>query len=172
MTGKVSIADAAALIEPLGAYLNETWPGQTTVISNYTAYSRFYDWWGVNQAAVDQGTGTDIVVASRLLDGHALSDVSALSSTVGAAVPPGNLANLNLVGGKGVWEALPAGGSDSVSPAWRTAYVEWGKPPRILLEVRILTNSLFQSPWLRGPLSTKRKKRRNWTTSEILLFRR
>lgn len=44
------------------------------------------------------------------------------------ATPMGTLANLNLVAGPGLWAAQPAGGSDSVTPAWRKSYVEYAVP--------------------------------------------
>jgi hypothetical protein len=34
---------------------------------------------------------------------------------------------LYLLGGKGVWDAQPRGGSDAVNPAWRKALGHFGK---------------------------------------------
>ena len=65
-------------------------------------------------------------VGNRLLDGKALSNLTALRKAIEVATPAGTIANLNLIAGPGLWKAKPAGGSDSVTPAWRKAYVEYG----------------------------------------------
>lgn len=71
--------------------------------------------------------GFDYVVGNRLLDGEALSKPQdTLIQTLKDATPPGALININVIGGPGVWNAKPRGGNDSINPAWRKAYVEFG----------------------------------------------
>ena len=72
--------------------------------------------------------GNNNAVGNRLLDAEALSDTTKLRKAIEAATPSGTLANLNLVAGPGLWAAKPAGGSDSVTPAWRKSYVEYAVP--------------------------------------------
>ena len=75
-----------------------------------------------NEAAIGQNRA----IGNRLLDAKALSNLTALRGAMQKATPSGTLANLNLVSGPGLRNAVPAGGSDSVTPAWREAYVEYG----------------------------------------------
>jgi hypothetical protein len=45
-----------------------------------------------------------------------------LKQALMAAIPPQGQLLGNLVAGKKVWDAIPAGGSNAVNPAWRKAY--------------------------------------------------
>lgn len=71
--------------------------------------------------------GGNNAVGNRLLDAKALSDETRLREAIKVATPPGTVANLNFVAGPGTWDAQPAGGSDSVTPAWRKSYIEYGQ---------------------------------------------
>ena len=87
-------------------------------------YPSLYAWYQVNKN--EMPIGGNNAVGNRLLDGQALSNVTVLQAAMKKATPIGTLANLNIVAGPGMWAAKPAGGSDSVTPAWRMAYVEYG----------------------------------------------
>lgn len=91
-----------------------------------TQYSSVYEFYEAikNTAPI----GSNVAVGSRLLDGKALSNATALRAAMDQATPAGTVANLNLVAGPGLWAAEPAGGSVSVTPAWRSAYVEYAVP--------------------------------------------
>jgi hypothetical protein len=88
-------------------------------------YPNLYAWYLVNKNVAP--IGNNLADGNRLLDGKALSNTTALRATMEKATPPGHIANLNLVAGPGLWAAKPAGGSDSVTPAWRKAYIEYGQ---------------------------------------------
>lgn len=87
-------------------------------------YPSLFAWYQVykNQLPI----GENRAIGSRLLDAKALSNLTALRAAMQKATPSGTLANLNLVSGPGLRTAVPAAGSDSVTPAWRDAYVEYG----------------------------------------------
>ena len=89
-----------------------------------TQYSSLYAWYEANKNVAPVGANN--ALGSRLLNHQALSNITALRAAMNKATPPGTIANLNLVAGPGLWAAKPAGGSDSVTPAWRDAYVEYG----------------------------------------------
>lgn len=97
------------------------------VMAVYTPiqYPSLYAWYQDNKNKAP--IGQNVAVGSRLLDAKALSNVTALRAAMQKATPSGMLANLNLVAGPGLRNAVPAGGSDSVTPAWRDAYVEYGE---------------------------------------------
>lgn len=87
-------------------------------------YPSLYAWYQATKNTAPIGKNS--AVGNRLLDGKALSNVTALRAAIKKATPLGTLANLNVVAGPGLWAAKPAGGSISVTPAWRKAYVEYG----------------------------------------------
>jgi hypothetical protein len=113
----------AAAFNPIFTHVEETWPGQfVSGISNRT-YPSFNDFFletsGPNEA------GIDLKIGSRLLDAKALSaDLPALKSALKVAMGgPGGSIMSHLVSGKGVRDAVPRGGSNSVNPAWRKSLV-------------------------------------------------
>lgn len=82
----------------------------------------------MNATANAPGIGIDLINGNRLLDGNALSQPqSVLEEILKEATPPHQSININLISGPGVWNAQPAGGGNSINPAWRTAYAEFGK---------------------------------------------
>ena len=70
------------------------------------------------------------MVGSRLLDTEALTtNLTAVKVALQGFIPQGDgqSASIDLVSGKGVWNAMPRGGSDAVNPAWRKAVVHVSK---------------------------------------------
>ena len=98
-------------------------PGvQVTIVP--TEYPSLFAWYEQNRNL--QPVGSNNAIGNRLLDGPALSNVTALRSAIIKATPRGTITSLNQIAGPGLWSAKPAGGSNSVTPAWRKAYVEYG----------------------------------------------
>ena len=89
-----------------------------------TQYASVYEFFEATKNTAPVGFNN--AVGNRLLDSKALANVTALRAAINKATPPGTVANLNLVAGPGLWAAKPAGGSVSVTPSWRSAYVEYG----------------------------------------------
>ena len=115
-------AQIQALLDPIAAYINQTWPGETSIGSNPpTAYATFYDYWAANP---DHSTpvGIDLLIASRLLDKKALSNPKLSTHLQTAGV--GGL-NLLMVAGPGVHNQPK--GLNAVLPAWRTSYIHMSK---------------------------------------------
>ncbi|OCL06355.1 FAD-binding domain-containing protein [Glonium stellatum] len=119
-----SISAISALFVPIQSYINQSYPQSVFFSAKTYEIPDFYKYYlnYTDTAAV----GSDILVSSRLLDGVALSKpLPVLKKTLKAAIPPGLPANINLISGKGVWNAQPRGGSDAVNPAWRKAYAHF-----------------------------------------------
>ena len=112
-----------ALMAPIYAYLsNAVYAAEITYGASTQAYPDFYSWW--NATMETEASGVDIAIGSRLLDENALTaDSAKLMQALKQAAPAGGLLKGHLVAGRGVKEAVPAGGSDAVNPAWRKAYV-------------------------------------------------
>jgi hypothetical protein len=88
----------------------------------FVTFPSFFSFYSVGNGPLTGGS--DVMLGSRLLDGKALTaNNTALKQAIQLATPPGQVTEMNLVGGKNVWNARPSGGSDAVNPAWRTAYV-------------------------------------------------
>jgi hypothetical protein len=118
------------------ANISATYPNEFLIsVSNVTEYPTFYDWW-----IADNGpyyAGIELVVGSRLLSADALHDVAALETAVKGVLTSetgGGGMNFYFLGGKGIADAVPRGGSDAVNPAWRKALVHAGSyhPPDFL----------------------------------------
>jgi len=88
-----------------------------------TQYPSLYARYLVNKNIAPIGANS--AIGNRLLDGKALTDTTTLRAAMEKATPAGTVANLNFIAGPGLWAAKPAGGSDSVTPAWREAYVQY-----------------------------------------------
>jgi hypothetical protein len=92
-------------------------------------YPDFWAWYNVSNGPLD--AGFDGYLGSRLLDGKALTqNLTALAQAFKAATASGSATMAYLVGGKGVMNAKPRGGSNAVGSAWRKAYVHTGSYPR------------------------------------------
>jgi hypothetical protein len=97
---------------------------QMTVIP--ATYPDFYAWFKDNNGPLDGGF--DGIVGSWLLDEKALtSDLGELKDAIKTFTPEGSTSAPFLVSGKGVWDAVPRGGSNAVNPAWRRALVHYSE---------------------------------------------
>jgi hypothetical protein len=85
-------------------------------------YPDFWAWYQKYNGPLDAGFDTSL--GSRLLDEKALtSNQTAVIEAFKIVTPPGGTTSLDLVSGKGVWNAVPRGGSNAVNSAWRRALV-------------------------------------------------
>jgi hypothetical protein len=109
---------------PIISHIKTTWPDLTW----FNTTAQFPSYFGWFETFYDKFTaGKDEYIGSRLLDRAALTaNVSALQDTL-ERMATGSIAAAYLVGGKGVQNAKPRGGSNAVVPAWRKAYVHASK---------------------------------------------
>lgn len=116
-------ASIAAAIDPILEHINATWPGYFQFATNAITFPSFYDWWAIGNGP--DWAGVDIMVGSRLLPAEALTaNLTALKIALqGFVNPQSEDISVDFVSGKGVWNAVPRGGSDSVNPAWRKAVI-------------------------------------------------
>jgi len=114
-------SNLSATFDPIISHINTTYPGVS--ITNTTKYytTRY-------AAALDShdvsSAGDDLVLGSRLLDAATLNgNQTALKAALKAfaGTGTGSAAGPFLLGGRGVWDAVPRGGSNAVNPAWRKA---------------------------------------------------
>lgn len=117
--------DAAGLLkifDPIITHLSTTWPGASKVTNVTFGFPDFISQFEFNY---DKSiAGLDQVMSSRLLDVETLTRNAtelkeALKTFTGPTSTTGSRAHL--VSGKGVWNAIPAGGKNAVNPAWRKA---------------------------------------------------
>lgn len=97
-------------------------------VKSYGSFLEFFD------VHFDQGlAGNSGLLKGRLLDETVLtSDPEAIVDAIITAQAPSAGMSFYPLGGKGVNEAVPRGGSNSVNPGWRTALVHSCEPPRHL----------------------------------------
>jgi hypothetical protein len=108
-------------LEPIVAYANSAFPRDIAFQINTTDYASFFDWWFPNRDS--SPAGVNAMIGSRLLNADVLSvPFGELKQTLKTASGPLGLNGI-MVAGKGVWDAKPCGGSDSVNPAWRNGTV-------------------------------------------------
>jgi hypothetical protein len=122
VNSSTSVMDTLA---PIWEYITTTYPNQLSFSFSAATYPSFYEWWitfnGPNNA------GANLIVGSHLLDIPSLTaNVTALKEAMRTFTPPGGSSMANMVSGKGVWNAVPRGGSDAVNPAWRKSLVQYG----------------------------------------------
>lgn len=119
-------ADIYKIFKPINDTIQERWPGQVEVVIIIQPYDSFLDWYLENY---DKGeAGDSAYLISRLMDKDLLTkDLDVLSDAIEPALVDGGWLGTYLVAGKGVHEAKPRGGGNSVHPAWRSAYVHAGK---------------------------------------------
>ena len=145
-----------ALLDLVLDHIQATYPINVTRTSRYVP--NYYDWW---KATYPPGAvGTESQLGSRLLDKKALSiPVNEIAPNLAAAY--GDLVILaNLVSGPGVWNAKPAGGLGSMTPAWRKTVVELStcsksfsplpvlaSHPRRITSTNILINTVVPAVW-------------------------
>lgn len=115
-------AEAQKIFKPLNDTIVQRWKGEAKMFVLAQEYPSFYSWVSANYD--EDPTGHSVWLASRLLgDSFLTGDEKAIGNVLwNASGDVGRLA-LFLLGGKGVQNAQPAGGSDAVNPAWRKAYV-------------------------------------------------
>jgi hypothetical protein len=100
-------------------------PGQFIRILTTHTWPDFWAYYNVSNGPRD--AGFDQYLGSRLLDGKALTqNLTALKQAFKATTPSGSSTGAFLVGGHGVQNAKPRGGSNAVNPAWRRAYIHSG----------------------------------------------
>ena len=120
-------ASMTEIFSPIIEYISSAWPG-TYLLNSTTEYPSFYAHFQANHDT--SAAGTDQFLGSRLLSADVLtSNLTALTAAVKGFT--GTLATSGgapfLLGGKGVKNAVPQGGSDAVLPAWRSSLVHFGK---------------------------------------------
>lgn len=111
-----------AIFKPLNDTIMQRWQGDAKMLVSTKEYPSFLAW--IRENYDEDPTGQDLFLASRLLD---TAFVQGDERTIGQTLwdVSGKLSRLAMfvLGGRGVQEAKPAGGSDSVNPAWRRALV-------------------------------------------------
>jgi hypothetical protein len=108
-----------SLLVPVEAYINKTWPGETSIVSSSSSYSSVYEYWSANP---DTSTpnGIDLLIGSRLIDKKALAKPDLATYLQNATQPAVGL-SLLLVGGPGVHSKPQS--LNSVCPGWRSSYI-------------------------------------------------
>ena len=115
-----SIPAFEAIFDPFLNHINNSFAVETTHSTHYAP--NLYNWWKVYYPAGAVAM-VDSQLGSRLLDENALSTpLPELANALQTAYPKLVLLG-NLVSGPGVWNAKPAGGLGSMTPAWRKAVV-------------------------------------------------
>ncbi|KAK4216592.1 hypothetical protein QBC37DRAFT_87669 [Rhypophila decipiens] len=117
---------AEQLFAPIFSHIDTTWPGIFYPAFKTTPYPTFLEWYKVNYD--NSAAGTNSLTGSRLLGEPSLTGNLTLTAEVFKAfanveAPVGGMGTAYLVSGKGVHNAVPRGGGNSVLPAWRKAYV-------------------------------------------------
>lgn len=121
-----SAEDVAKIFNPINDTIRERWPDKVQFYTLVTEYDSWLGWFDKNFDSSQAGGSSYLV--SRLLDGEALTgNPKKLNGALQAAMTSGGTMSAFMVGGKGVQEAKPRGGSNAVNPAWRTAYVHASK---------------------------------------------
>ncbi|CAH0018225.1 unnamed protein product [Clonostachys rhizophaga] len=111
------------ILAPINATVQERFGGEAGIYSEgVKSYNKWLDWFDVNY---DSGTtGGTALMVSRLIDRAPLKDKSdETTQALITAAKAAGLISFYPLGGKGVNEAVPRGGSNSVNPGWRKAYV-------------------------------------------------
>jgi hypothetical protein len=119
--------------DSLSAVLNKTFSEAAAAYSSQftigvipQTYPDFWAWYNISNGPLD--AGYDQYLGSRLLDERALTqNLTALKEAYKASTPFGGITSAYLVGGRGVMNAKPRGGSNAVNSAWRKAYVHSGE---------------------------------------------
>lgn len=112
----------AALFKPLNDTIRKRWADKAQFYVLPTAYDSFLAWFDNNYDTDPAGESQYLV--SRLLDGEALTgNQQKLKSALEATLASSGTIAAFMVGGKGVHDAKPRGGSNAVNPVWRSAYL-------------------------------------------------
>lgn len=129
-------ASVVAALQPILDHMTATWPSYLFQISN-TTFPQFNDFFvvgsGPSTARIDSMIGSGLLDAEVCYPSYpsplnsftnwfqALNNVKAIRHVMSGMPPNGRAPSF--VGGKGVKNAIPRGGSDAVNPAWRNALV-------------------------------------------------
>jgi hypothetical protein len=118
MLNTTNSSSITSLFTSIFEHINTTWQSPSF---NFTAdtklYPTFNAWYQENYDS--SPVGYENVMGSRLLDEKALSANVTATKIAFEKFSAGGIATVYLVAGKGVKEAVPRGGSNAVSPAWR-----------------------------------------------------
>jgi hypothetical protein len=123
-----SLTDAVGQIF---SHLNATYPNEFVFSISPATFPDFYSLWSLINGP--HYAGYDILVGSWLLPEESLTaNMTALKIALQNSIAPGRQGNADLVSGKGVWDAVPRGGSDAVNPAWRKALIHFSESRPLL----------------------------------------
>jgi hypothetical protein len=122
-------SNISAVFDPIFSHIKTTWGSSLIEFVNVTTYyhTRYEAHIANHDASV---AGSDTVLGSRLLDAATLTgNQTALKAALKGFTSTGPNAGSGpfLLGGRGVRDAVPRGGSDAVLPAWRTALAHVSK---------------------------------------------
>ncbi|KAI0397651.1 FAD-binding domain-containing protein [Xylariaceae sp. FL0594] len=122
-------ASLSNILDPVLATMKTRWPTAAVSVSvDVRAYQSLRAWLVDNEDM--SPAGSDKYIGSRLLDEAAFSSHN--STYLGQVLQGSGSSTPSpfLVGGKGVWNARPRGGSTAVTPTWRKAlaHVVFGVP--------------------------------------------
>lgn len=122
-----SAAEVETLTKGLEAsFSSPSWAADPIYTAAKTvSFDNFMEFWAATNLPESVGTSTRYV--SWLLDAAALQDTTRLGQTFRDITPVGVTTVGHLLAGRGVADARPAGGSNAVLPAWRSAYVHLRK---------------------------------------------
>ncbi len=109
------------LFKPISDTINQRWPGKASFFSRNTEYKSFLDYFEANMDTTPVGDNKYLM--SRLLKQESFNDPKALGDALLSGTGPLGIVALLMVGGKGVQQAKPIGGSNGVNSHWRSAYV-------------------------------------------------
>jgi hypothetical protein len=149
-------SNLTAIFEPIFAHISATWGSSLIEFVNTTTYytTRYQAHLDSHDESV---AGSDTVLGSRLLDASTLTgNQTALKEALKGFTGTGSNAGSGpfLLGGRGVANAVPRGGSDAVLPAWRTALAHvttqaYWTPQNATSKAEVLASMTKQVQYLR-----------------------
>ncbi len=142
MPGTSNATRLVELIEPILSHVNATWKYMYSHY-NTTYYANFQAWYADNYDP--SPTGQENLMSSRLLDRAALTSSMLDLKVALAKFSAAGQATVYIVSGKGVHNAKPRGGSNSVLPVWRRTYVHTSECPRLTTRPYTLSAPLTNS---------------------------
>lgn len=149
-------SNLTAIFDPIWTHIKTTWGSSLIEFVNATTY--YHTRYEAHLANHDESvTGTDTVLGSRLLTEATLSgNQTALKEAIKGFTGTGPNAGSGpfLLGGRGVRDAVPRGGSDAVLPAWRSALAHvttqgYWTPQNATSKAEVLAANTAQTQFLR-----------------------